>query len=85
MAQSESAKRRKKMLRMAENLDKLTANLGRLTVLEEVTAIEAEKFAVHLEKDVTGADRAVLRVKDVKFWALMRREQDKVIRQVSEG
>lgn len=84
MAQSESAKRRKKMLRMAENLDKLTANLGRLMALEEITAVEAEKFAVHLEKDATGIDRAVLRMKDVMFWASMRRGQDKVVRQLSE-
>lgn len=85
MAQSESAKRRKKMLRMAENLDALTANLGRLMALEEITAIEAEKFVVHLEKDATGTDRAMFRVIDVGFWASMRRGQGKVIRQLSEG
>jgi hypothetical protein len=62
MAQSETSKRLKKMLRMAENLAGLSAKLGSLMEREGIPAIEMEGCLVTHEKDLMGNDRAVLRM-----------------------
>ena len=80
MAQSETSKRLKKMLRMAENLSALSAKLGKLMEQEGIPAIEMKGCMVTHEKDLTGNDRAVLRMVDETFWASLRQEQDKVTR-----
>lgn len=80
MAQSETSKRLKKMLRMAENLAGLSAKLGKLMEHEGIPAIEMEGVLVTHEKDPMGNDRAVLRMVDDKFWASLRQTRDKTIR-----
>jgi hypothetical protein len=80
MAQSETSKHLKKMLRMAENLAGLSAKLGDLMEREGIPAIEVEGCLVTREKDPLGNNRAVLRMVDEKFWASLRQAQDNVIR-----
>lgn len=80
MAQSETSKRLKKMLRMAENLAGLSAKLGKLMEHEGIPAIEVEGCLVTHEKDPVGNDRAILRMIDERFWASLRQARDKTMR-----
>ena len=80
MAQSETSKRLKKMLRMAENLAGLSAKLGKLMEHEGIPVIEVEGCLVTREKDLLGNDRATLRMVDEKFWASLRQARNSVIK-----
>lgn len=79
MAQSETSKRLKKMLRMAENLAGLSAKLGKLMEHEDIPAIEMEGCLVMHEKDLMGNDRAIIRMVDDKVWTSLRQAHSEEI------